>query len=95
MSGFKSLNKMNEKKKEQVEEFLNSARGDDTVIASTTEAPKAKKSKKTNKSEKREKTFLLYFTESEFDEVTEKASNFGMSINQYIRFKIFIANKVE
>ena len=38
---------------------------------------------------KRYKSFLLYFTQDEFERVKIEAEKIGMGVNQYIRFKIF------
>lgn len=58
------------------ENFINQARGE------TSEAKKPKNLK-------RDKSFLLYFTQDEFDRVKIEAEKIGMGVNQYIRFKIF------
>ncbi|QKG30305.1 hypothetical protein [Campylobacter sp. RM16187] len=55
--------------------FLNSARGESK--------------ERRSKNLKREKSFLVYFTIDEFERVKVEATNLGMGINQYIRFRIF------
>ena len=58
------------------ENFINQARGETSEI-------------KKPKNLKRDKSFLLYFTQDEFERVKLEAEKIGMGINQYIRFKIF------
>ena len=58
------------------ENFINQARGETSEI-------------KKPKNLKRDKSFLLYFTQDEFERVKPEAEKIGMGINQYIRFKIF------
>lgn len=57
------------------DEFIENARGETSNL--------------TPKKQKRSKTFLMYFTNDEFERVSIEAQNIGMGINQYIRFKIF------
>lgn len=56
-------------------EFIENARGETSNL--------------TPKKQKRSKTFLMYFTDDEFQRVSIEAQNIGMGINQYIRFKLF------
>ena len=58
------------------ENFINQARGETSEV-------------KKPKNLKRDKSFLLYFTQDEFDRVKIEAEKIGMGVNQYIRFKIF------
>ncbi len=58
------------------ENFINQARGETLEV-------------KKPKNLKRDKSFLLYFTQDEFDRVKIEAEKIGMGVNQYIRFKIF------
>ena len=58
------------------ENFINQARGETSEVKKT-------------KNLKRDKSFLLYFTQDEFDRVKIEAEKIGMGVNQYIRFKIF------
>lgn len=58
------------------EKFINQARGETSEV-------------KKPKNLKRDKSFLLYFTQDEFDRVKIEAEKIGMGVNQYIRFKIF------
>ena len=58
------------------ENFINHARGETSEV-------------KKPKNLKRDKSFLLYFTQDEFDRVKIEAEKIGMGVNQYIRFKIF------
>lgn len=58
------------------ENFINRARGETSEV-------------KKPKNLKRDKSFLLYFTQDEFDRVKIEAEKIGMGVNQYIRFKIF------
>ena len=58
------------------ENFINQARGETSEI-------------KKPKNLKRDKSFLLYFTQDEFERVKLEAEKIGMGINQYIRFLVF------
>lgn len=71
--GFKKINTTPATSEEK---FINQARGE------TSEAKKPKNLK-------RDKSFLLYFTQDEFERVKIEAEKIGMGVNQYIRFKIF------
>ncbi|WP_297937591.1 hypothetical protein [uncultured Campylobacter sp.] len=71
--GFKKVSAATTKSEEN---FINQARGETSEI-------------KKPKNLKRDKSFLLYFTQDEFERVKLEAEKIGMGINQYIRFKIF------
>ena len=71
--GFKKLSTTAAKSEEN---FINQARGETSDL-------------KKPKNLKRDKSFLLYFTQDEFERVKVEAEKIGMGINQYIRFKIF------
>lgn len=71
--GFKKVSTASIKSEEN---FINQARGETSEI-------------KKPKNLKRDKSFLLYFTQDEFERVKLEAEKIGMGINQYIRFKIF------
>lgn len=71
--GFKKVGTASTKSEEN---FINQARGETSEI-------------KKPKNLKRDKSFLLYFTQDEFERVKLEAEKIGMGINQYIRFKIF------
>lgn len=71
--GFKKVSVATTKSEEN---FINQARGETSEI-------------KKPKNLKRDKSFLLYFTQDEFERVKLEAEKIGMGINQYIRFKIF------
>ena len=71
--GFKKVNTTSATSEEN---FINQARGE------TSESKKPKNLK-------RDKSFLLYFTQDEFERVKIEAEKIGMGVNQYIRFKIF------
>jgi hypothetical protein len=71
--GFKKVNAATTKSEEN---FINQARGETSEI-------------KKPKNLKRDKSFLLYFTQDEFERVKLEAEKIGMGINQYIRFKVF------
>ena len=70
--GFKKVSAATTKSEEN---FINQARGETSEI-------------KKPKNLKRDKSFLLYFTQDEFERVKLEAEKIGMGINQYIRFKI-------
>ena len=71
--GFKKVSAVTTKSEEN---FINQARGETSEI-------------KKPKNLKRDKSFLLYFTQDEFERVKLEAEKIGMGINQYIRFKVF------
>ncbi|WP_122874599.1 hypothetical protein [Campylobacter showae] len=71
--GFKKVSAATTKSEEN---FINQARGETSEI-------------KKPKNLKRDKSFLLYFTQDEFERVKLEAEKIGMGINQYIRFKVF------
>ena len=71
--GFKKVSTASTKSEEN---FITQARGETSEI-------------KKPKNLKRDKSFLLYFTQDEFERVKLEAEKIGMGINQYIRFKIF------
>ena len=71
--GFKQVSAATTKSEEN---FINQARGETSEI-------------KKPKNLKRDKSFLLYFTQDEFERVKLEAEKIGMGINQYIRFKVF------
>lgn len=71
--GFKKVSTAATKSEEN---FINQARGETSEI-------------KKPKNLKRDKSFLLYFTQDEFERVKVEAEKIGMGINQYIRFKVF------
>ena len=71
--GFKKVSAATTKSEEN---FINQARGETSEI-------------KKPKNLKRDKSFLLYFTQDEFERVKLEAEKIGMGINQYIRFKDF------
>lgn len=71
--GFKKISAATTKSEEN---FINQARGETSEI-------------KKPKNLKRDKSFLLYFTQDEFERVKLEAEKIGMGINQYIRFKVF------
>ena len=71
--GFKKVSAATTKSEEN---FINQARGETSEI-------------KKPKNLKRDKSFLLYFTQDEFERVKVEAEKIGMGINQYIRFKVF------
>ena len=71
--GFKKVSAATTKSEEN---FINQARGETSEI-------------KKPKNLKRDKSFLLYFTQDEFERVKIEAEKIGMGVNQYIRFKIF------
>jgi hypothetical protein len=71
--GFKKVGAATTKSEEN---FINQARGETSEI-------------KKPKNLKRDKSFLLYFTQDEFERVKLEAEKIGMGINQYIRFKVF------
>ena len=71
--GFKKVSAATIKSEEN---FINQARGETSEI-------------KKPKNLKRDKSFLLYFTQDEFERVKLEAEKIGMGINQYIRFKVF------
>ena len=68
--------KVSEATTKSEENFINQARGETSEI-------------KKPKNLKRDKSFLLYFTQDEFERVKLEAEKIGMGINQYIRFKVF------
>lgn len=71
--GFKKVSAATTKSEEN---FINQSRGETSEI-------------KKPKNLKRDKSFLLYFTQDEFERVKLEAEKIGMGINQYIRFKVF------
>lgn len=71
--GFKKVSAATTKSEEN---FVNQARGETSEI-------------KKSKNLKRDKSFLLYFTQDEFERVKLEAEKIGMGINQYIRFRVF------
>ena len=71
--GFKKVSAATTKSEEN---FINQARGETSEI-------------KKPKNLKRDKSFLLYFTQDEFERVKLEAEKIGMGINQYIRFRVF------
>ena len=71
--GFKKVSTASTKSEEN---FINQARGETSEI-------------KKPKNLKRDKSFLLYFSQDEFERVKLEAEKIWMGIKQYIRFKIF------
>ena len=71
--GFKKVSAATTKSEEN---FINQARGETSEI-------------KKPKNLKRDNSFLIYFTQDEFERVKLEAEKIGMGINQYIRFKVF------
>ncbi|MGB2552839.1 plasmid mobilization protein [Campylobacter sp. MOP51] len=76
---------------QKIDEFIQGGRGDTVEeVESTKIVTKEKKKvgRKKTTGEKRDRTFLMYFTDSEFEKIELAAKKVGLNPNQYIRHTI-------
>lgn len=70
----------------QLDEFVNSARGETKRVLNPKGRPKL------NKDELKQEQIVIYLTKEQKDEITKKAKQSSLSVSKYVMIKVFGIN---
>ena len=70
----------------QLDEFVNSARGETKRVLNPKGRPKL------NKDELKQEQIVIYLTREQKDEITKKAKQSSLSVSKYVMIKVFGIN---